>query len=57
MKVINIATHTDQAKVMCLSEELPTSDHSLLVTGLGHCDPKWLPLVSAKMQQACDNGV
>ena len=57
MRVMNIATSTELGRIRCFNAEMPKTDKCLLVTGLGHCNPKWLPLVSANMQQASENGM
>ena len=58
MKVMNFATMTDMKEdCQCLREDISLTFKCLLVTGLDHCDPKWLPLGTAKMQQVCEKGM
>ena len=53
LKVMDIASSIE--KGVCSSMTVPPA-HCLFVTGLCHCDSKWLPLASARLQQTSENG-
>lgn len=53
LKLVNIAHSTEDES--CSGVVIPKA-HCLLVTGLCHCESKWLSLVSAWLQQASENG-
>ena len=56
---MDIAAATDlEGGCACLTSELPvTTAQCLLVAGLDQCHHKWLPLVTARMQQASKKGM
>lgn len=53
VQLLDVASATD--KGVWLQLATPTT-HCLLVTGLCQCDPKWIPLASARLEQASNSG-
>ena len=53
LKLVNVASSTEEGS---RSGIVVRKAHCMLVIGLCHCESKWMPLVSAQLQQASENG-